>query len=209
MRKGSADRGRASGRLLRKINMALRKIYKDGEPVLRKKSKQVTKFDARLSQLIDDMIETLKNANGIGLAAVQVGILKRVMVIDAGGETGVVELVNPEISGREGVQAYYEGCLSYPGYYGNAGRPESVTVSAYDRNGEAVTYAAKGVYAVACCHEADHLDGVMFMNKVIGSLYTLDEIKEMREKAAANKTENESGENASGRDEIGAIRRIN
>jgi len=162
--------------------MALRKIHRDGEPVLRKKAKTVTKFDGRLALLLDDMKETLTDANGVGLAAPQVGVLKRVIMIDAGAETGVIELVNPVITKRTGVQEYYEGCLSYPGYYGNVGRPESVTVRATDRGGGAVAYAATGLYAVACCHEADHLEGEMFMQKVRGPLYTLDEVKAMRDK---------------------------
>ena len=175
--------------------MALRKIYKEGEAVLKKKAKPVTKFDSRLSQLIDDMIETLKDANGAGLAAPQVGILKRLVIIDAGEESGYIELINPEIVQRKGEQVYYEGCLSYPGYYGNVGRPESVTVRAYNRAGEKIEYAADGIYAVACCHEMDHLEGRMFMPQVKGSLYTLEEVKAMREKA---KAENASVENAEG-----------
>ena len=159
--------------------------------MLKKKAKPVTKFDGRLALLVEDMIETVKDANGVGLAAPQVGILKRLIVIDAGGETGVIELINPEIIQRIGEQVYYEGCLSYPGYYGNVGRPESVTVRARNRKGEETVYEATGLYAVACCHEADHLEGIMFMPKVKGSLYTLEEVKAMREKSEADKTEAE------------------
>ena len=164
--------------------MALRKIFKEGEPVLQKKAKTIIKFDARLSQLVGDMTETLKDANGVGLAAPQVGVLKRLVVIDAGAGEGVVELINPEITKREGVQNYYEGCLSYPGYYGNVGRPEKVTVRALDAKGNEVAYEASGLYAVACCHEADHLEGEMFMKKVKGPLYTLEEVKALREEEA-------------------------
>ena len=181
--------------------MALRKIHKDGESVLKKKSKIVTKYDNRIAVLIDDMIETLKDANGVGLAAPQVGILKRVIIIDAGDEAGVVELINPEIVQSSGEQVYYEGCLSYPGYYGNVGRPETVTIRASNRRGEAVEYAATGMFAVACCHEMDHLEGEMFMPKVKGPLYTLEEVKAMREKAEAEKAAEKGAEKG---DEIAA-----
>jgi peptide deformylase len=164
--------------------MALRKIFKDGEPVLQKKAKTIVKYDARLCQLIGDMAETLKEANGIGLAAPQVGVLKRVFLVDAGGDTGVVALINPVITKREGVQNYYEGCLSYPGYYGDVGRPVKITLCAFNAKGAEVTYEASGLYAVACCHEADHLEGEMFMKKVRGPLYTLEEVKALREKEA-------------------------
>jgi peptide deformylase len=165
--------------------MALRKIYKEGEAILKKKAKPVTKYDSRLALLIDDMKETVKDANGLGLAAPQVGILKRVVVIDAGGETGIIELINPEITEHSGEQVYYEGCLSYPGYYGNVGRPETLTVRAYDRHGKSVGYRAGGLYAVACCHESDHLEGLMFMRQVKGRLYTLEEVRKIREESEA------------------------
>ena len=165
--------------------MALRKIHKQGEPVLTKKARPVTKFDNRLAQLIGDMKETIKDANGVGLAAPQVGILKRVVLIDGGADAGVIVLINPEIVRREGVQKYYEGCLSYPGYYGDVGRPESVTIRAQNAKGGAVEYQATRLYAVACCHELDHLEGEMFMRKVKGPLYTLEEVKAMREKDKA------------------------
>ena len=181
--------------------MALRRIYKEGEAVLKKKSKPVTKFDGRFALLVDDMIETVKDANGVGLAAPQVGILKRLIVIDAGGEMGVVELANPEIIRRVGEQVYYEGCLSYPGYYGNVGRPESVTIRAHNRKGEVTVYEATGLYAVACCHEVDHLEGVMFMPKVKWPLYTLEEVKAMRAKAEAG--ESPTGESPAGESPAG------
>jgi len=193
--------------------MALRKIHKSGDPALAKKAKQVNKFDSRLAQLIGDMKETIKDANGVGLAAPQLGILKRVIVIDAGEETGVIELINPEITDCEGLQAYYEGCLSYPGYYGDVGRPQSLTVRAYDGNGAEVAYRATGLYAVACCHESDHLNGEMFMKKVKGSLYTLEEVKELREKeklakdAIAAKNTGAERQNGGGTSE-GFMRRI-
>ena len=165
--------------------MALRKIYREGEAALKKKAKTVTRFESRLATLLDDMKETLKDSNGVGLAAPQVGILKRAIVIDAGEKEGVVELINPEIVERSGEQVFYEGCLSYPGYYGNVGRPETVTVRAANRGGDPVVYRATGLYAVACCHEMDHLEGRMFMPQVKGRLYTLDEVKKMREEDEA------------------------
>ena len=167
--------------------MALRKIFKEGETVLKKRSKKVVKFDNRLAQLLDDMKETLKEANGVGLAAPQVGVLKQIIIIEAGNENEarIVELINPEIISRTGEQIYYEGCLSFPGYYGNVGRPEKVILSAQNRDGDTTLYEAAGLYAVVCCHETDHLDGVMFMQKVIGRLYTLEEVKAMRENKTA------------------------
>lgn len=160
--------------------MALRQIYKEGEPVLKKKSRSVTKFDDRLRLLVGDMKETLINAYGVGLAAPQVGVLRRIIVIDAGEKDGVIVLINPEIIQQSGEQEYFEGCLSFPGYFGNVGRPEKITVRANDVYGGSVEYEAVGLYAVACCHEADHLDGVMFMEKVIGRLYTVEEVRALR-----------------------------
>lgn len=114
--------------------MALRNIVKLGDPILNKSSRVVDKFDNRLSTLIDDMFETMYNANGVGLAAVQVGMLKRVVVIDVGD--GPIELVNPEITFKEGEQRESEGCLSLPGKYGVTSRPAKVQVKAQDRNGK-------------------------------------------------------------------------
>ncbi|MCL2058935.1 MAG: peptide deformylase [Oscillospiraceae bacterium] len=195
--------------------MALRKIHKNGEAALRKKAKPVAKFDSRLAVLVDDMKETLKDANGIGLAAPQVGVLKRIIVINAGvggdeAETAdFIELINPVISERVGEQVYYEGCLSYPGYYGNVGRPQSLIVRAFNSKGEPIEYAATGLFAVACCHEADHLEGEMFMPKVKGPLYTLEEVKALREKAESDKAAGKTVSNAGGGPDDGAMLRIN
>ena len=114
--------------------MALRNIVKLGDPILNKTSRKVEKFDDKLAALIDDMLETMYSANGVGLAAVQVGILKRVVVIDIG--EGPMELVNPEITMKEGEQQESEGCLSLPGKYGVTSRPQKVQVKAQDRNGK-------------------------------------------------------------------------
>lgn len=150
--------------------MALRNIVKLGDPILNKTSRKVEKFDDRLAILIDDMKETMYNANGVGLAAVQVGILKRVVVIDIG--EGVMELVNPEITMKEGEQQESEGCLSLPGKYGVTSRPMRVQVKAQDRNGKWQVFTGEGLKARAFCHEIDHLDGILFTSHVIGELET-------------------------------------
>ena len=145
--------------------MALRNIVKLGDPVLYKKSRIVENFDEKLSVLIDDMIDTLVDANGVGLAAVQVGILKRVVIVDIG--EGVMELVNPEITLEEGEQEESEGCLSLPGKWGVTKRPMKVQVKAQDRNGNWQVFTGEGLKARAFCHEIDHLDGVLFTSHVI------------------------------------------
>ena len=145
--------------------MALRNIVKLGDPILNKTSRQVDKFDDRLSTLIDDMKETMYQENGVGLAAVQVGILKRVVVIDVGD--GMMELVNPEITDKSGEQHEIEGCLSLPGKSGVTLRPMKVQVKAQDRNGKWHIYTGEGLKARAFCHEIDHLDGILFTSKVI------------------------------------------
>lgn len=141
--------------------MALRQIVTIGDDILYKKSRKVEVFDDRLSQLIDDMIDTMYAANGVGLAAVQIGILKRVVVVDTG--EGVYELVNPEIVEKSGEQDGYEGCLSVPGRKGLVKRPMNVTLKAQDRNGIEHTYSVNGFTARAFCHETDHLDGTLFI----------------------------------------------
>lgn len=156
--------------------MALRNIVKDGDDVLNKKCRPVTKFDARLTMLLDDMAETMHNANGVGLAAPQVGILRRVAVIDIG--EGVIELVNPQIIAFSGTQEGNEGCLSFPGQWGIVKRPNYVKVKAQDRNGEEFTIDGKELLARAFCHELDHLDGVVFKS-VAERMLTPEEIEEM------------------------------
>lgn len=150
--------------------MALRNIVKLGDPILNKTSRRVENFDERLAVLIDDMAETMYNANGVGLAAVQVGVLKRVVVIDIG--EGLIELVNPEITLKEGEQREQEGCLSLPGKYGTTVRPMKVQVKAQDRNGKWQVFTGEGLKARAFCHETDHLDGVLFTSHVIDELVT-------------------------------------
>ena len=146
--------------------MAIRNIVKHGDPVLRKTSRTVLNFDERLALLLYDMKDTMYDADGVGLAAPQVGILRRVCVIDIG--EGLLELVNPVIIEAEGEQQETEGCLSLPGNYKTTSRPAKVMVRAQNRNGETVIYEGEGLLARAFCHELDHLDGVLFIDKAIG-----------------------------------------
>ncbi len=147
----------------REAFMAIRNIVKIGDDVLLKQSKTVDKFDKKLSLLIDDMFDTMYDADGVGLAAPQVGILKRAVVIDVGD--GPVELINPVIVHMSGEQVYREGCLSVPGITGEVKRPAKVTVEAKDREGNDLRYEAEGLFAVCLCHELDHLDGILFKDK--------------------------------------------
>ena len=144
--------------------MALRKIVVEGDPVLKKKSRPVEKFDARLAELLDDMRQTLYSAEGVGLAAVQVGVLRRVVVVDVGN--GLLELVNPEIIEAEGEQRESEGCLSLPGEYGETIRPAVVKVKAQNREGKWCIYKGDGLKARCFCHEIDHLDGILFTERL-------------------------------------------
>ncbi len=148
--------------------MALREIVIDGDPILRKTSRPVEKFDQKLATLLDDMAETMYFENrGIGIAGVQVGILRRVFVVDIGDENGKLEFVNPEIYEREGAALGVEGCLSCPGKNGYVERPTRIKVRAQDRNGEWFDLEAEGLLAVCICHEYDHLDGILFIDKIV------------------------------------------
>lgn len=144
--------------------MAIRNIRKDDEPCLAKVCRPVEKFDKRLSVLLDDMLETMYEANGVGLAASQVGILKRALVIDCGD--GPVEMINPVLKESEGIQGSIEGCLSFPGQSGYVERAEHVVVEAFDRNGDLYEYDAHGLFARAIQHEMDHLDGLVYLRLV-------------------------------------------
>jgi peptide deformylase len=144
--------------------MAIRNIRTEEDPILRKKSRVVENFDEKLWQLLDDMKETMEQAEGVGLAAVQVGILKRVVVIDVGD--GLMELINPEIIETEGIQCGAEGCLSLPGKQGTTIRPMTVKVKAQNRNGNWCVYKGSELKAKAFCHEIDHLDGVLYIDKL-------------------------------------------
>lgn len=159
--------------------MALRTIITEGDPVLAKVCRPVENFDDRLHVLIDDMKETLAVSNGVGLAAPQVGILRRVvLVMDA--DDNVIELVNPEIIHREGEQDGLEGCLSVPGKYGFVTRPMKVTVRAQDRNGKPFEVSGEELTARCFCHELDHLDGHLFV-ELADELYTPEELDAMAE----------------------------
>ncbi len=144
--------------------MALRNIREDGDEILRKISKPVTEINESIEILLDDMYETMKN-EGVGLAAPQVGILKRVIVIDVG--EGVLELINPEIISQEGEQIAVEGCLSIPGVFGEVRRPDKVTVEGLNRKGQKVIIEGEALLARVLCHEIDHLNGILFKDKVI------------------------------------------
>lgn len=148
--------------------MALRKIREIGDPCLKKVCREVDKFDSRLHTLLDDMAETLTEANGVGLAAPQVGILRRAVIIDRGEEDGgIIELINPVVTKTEGSVVDIEGCLSVPGKAGEVERPERATVRAFDRNGNPIEYTGEGLMARCICHECDHLDGILYVEKVI------------------------------------------
>lgn len=145
--------------------MAIREIRKEDDEILSKKCKEVKNFDKKLHILLDDMYETMTKAEGVGLAAPQVGILKRVVVIDIG--EGKIELINPEIIEESGLQSGQEGCLSVPKVFGIVERPNKVKVHAQDRNGKWFTIEGEELLARAFCHEIDHLEGILFRKHVI------------------------------------------
>lgn len=145
--------------------MALRNIRKYGDDLLRKKSRTVEKIDGRINTLLDDMLETMYENNGVGLAAPQVGILKRVVVIDVG--SGPLFLINPEILETEGSYIDEEGCLSIPGEQGEVERPYRVKVKALNREGKEIIVEGEELLARALCHEIDHLNGILFVDKII------------------------------------------
>lgn len=152
--------------------MALRQIRTLGDPVLEKKAKPVKEINEKILDLVDDMLETMYEANGVGLAAPQVGVLKRIVVIDVSpeGEEPIV-LINPEIVSTSGSQTGDEGCLSVPGKAGTVTRPEEVTVRALDLDMEEIELTGTGLLARAFCHEIDHLDGIVYVQKVEGELH--------------------------------------
>ena len=162
--------------------MAKRKILEIGDETLRKHARKVTKFDDRLHALLDDMAETMNEHNGAGLAAPQVGVLKRAVVIDVGN--GLIELVNPEIIATEGSSIKPEGCLSLPGRCGMVARPEKVTVRAQDRSGAPVEIVGENMLARALCHEIDHLDGVLYVDKMIEDVSDRYQMVDRREENA-------------------------
>ena len=148
--------------------MAIRNIRLEGDPILRKVCKEVPEITDRIKVLLDDMGETMYHANGVGLAAPQVGILRRVIVVDPReDDTGLVKLINPEIIESDGEQIGVEGCLSIPNFNGTVKRPEHVKVKYLNEEGEEKTWDAHGFPAVVLCHEIDHLNGVLFRDKYI------------------------------------------
>ena len=149
--------------------MAIRKIRELGDGLLRKKSREVTNVNERTATLIDDMLETMYDADGVGLAAPQVGVLKRIVVIDIG--EGPLVFINPVIIKQEGEQKGQEGCLSVPGKAGIVTRPEYVRVRAFNENMDEFELDAYDLLARAICHETDHLDGIMYVDKVEGDLF--------------------------------------
>ena len=158
--------------------MAVLKIVKEGEELLRKKSRPVDEITPRILQLLDDMKDTLHAANGCGLAAVQVGVLRRIVLVET--EPGeLIEMINPEIIATEGEQEDLEGCLSVPGKYGVTTRPMTVTVRAMDRNGEIFEVTGSELTARAFCHELDHLDGILYIDHA--RMLTPDELEELYE----------------------------
>lgn len=157
--------------------MALRKIREVGDDLLRKKSREVEVIDEKIIELLDDMYETLKSSqDGIGLAAPQIGILKRLIVIDLSEEGGeVYKLINPVIVKSKGEQVCREGCLSVPGLLGDVTRPKEVHVEALDVNGKKIKIKATDLLAIVLCHEIDHLDGVLFIDKATEIFDNVDE----------------------------------
>ena len=147
--------------------MAIRNIRVDDDPILRKKSREVTEFNDRLFELLDDMKETMYHSGGVGLAGPQVGVLKRVVVMDVSEDRNeFIELINPEITYEEGEQTGNEGCLSLPGLYGVVTRPNIVKVKAQNREGKWCLYKGEALKARCFCHEIDHLDGVLYKDKL-------------------------------------------
>lgn len=147
--------------------MAIRQLRYEGDEILKKKSRDVEKIDEKILTLIDDMIETMHKYNGVGLAAVQVGILKKVIVIDIYDDNGPVAMINPVILKTKGAEEMEEGCLSFPNKFAKVVRPTEVTAEYTDINGDRVTVKAKELFAQAIAHEVDHLNGELFVEKMI------------------------------------------
>ncbi|HHX30636.1 MAG TPA: peptide deformylase [Clostridiaceae bacterium] len=154
--------------------MALREILTEGDPVLNRRSRPVEKFDQRLHELVDDMVETMYEGDGVGLAAPQIGVLRRIFVMDVG--EGPLAFINPEIMEEDGEQEGPEGCLSLPGLFGIVSRPQKVRVRAQDRDGVFFEMTAEDLAARCVCHENDHLDGILFRRHSQVPLCSFDEL---------------------------------
>lgn len=162
--------------------MAIRTVREENDEILRKKSKEVEKIDERIKTLVDDMVETMHKYNGLGLAAPQVGVLKKVVVIDLYDDKGVIVLINPIIIKEKGSQIVEEGCLSFPNKFAKVERPEQVTVEALNINGEKIKLTGKGLLAQALAHEIDHLNGELFIDKIIpGTLEIVTQEEQVEE----------------------------
>ena len=160
--------------------MAIRNLRYKGDEILKKKSREIETIDEKLQTLIDDMIETMHKYNGVGLAAVQVGILKRVIVIDIYDDNGPIAMINPVILKTKGKQEVDEGCLSFPNEFAKVIRPTEVTAEYTDRDGKRIKVKAKELLAQAICHELDHLDGVLFIDHMIPG--TLEYVEPQQDK---------------------------
>lgn len=161
--------------------MALREIVLETDPVLRKTTRPVDVITDHVKRMLDDMAESMYEANGVGLAAPQISVRRKIVVIDIGD--GLIEMINPEILEEKGTQRNMEGCLSVPGKNGYVDRPMFVKVKAQNRDGEWITYDAEGYLAIAMCHEIDHLNGILFIDKVLE--LTDEEIEELRRRDMA------------------------
>ena len=165
--------------------MAIRKIRELNDEILRKRSKEVEIVDDKIKELIKDMEDTLNEYDGIGLAAVQVGVLKRVVIVKLPDEIETIKLINPKIVEKKGIQTVEEGCLSIPNHYAQVERPAELILEALDENGKNIKIDAKGILSVVLCHETDHLDGELFIDKMIpGTLevVTADDINKEKNK---------------------------
>ncbi len=166
--------------------MAIRKVLEIGDPKLREVSKDVKKFDIRLHKLLDDMAQTMKQQDGVGLAAPQIGVLRRVAVVDILDGEGVREFVNPVLLNEEGEQQGQEGCLSVPGRAGIVTRPQKLTVKAKDRHGKDFTLEAEDFLARAICHEYDHLNGRLYVD-IMDKELTKEDLERMAAEAASKR----------------------
>ena len=160
--------------------MAIRIIREEHDEILRKRSREVEVIDDRIRELLEDMVETMHKYNGVGLAAVQVGILKRIIVIDLYDDKGPKKLINPVILKTKGEQEVEEGCLSFPNQFAKLKRPAEVVVEALNENGKKIKIHAKDLFAQALCHEIDHLDGILFVDNMLPG--TLQYMKPEEEK---------------------------
>lgn len=147
--------------------MAIRTIRQEDDEILRKRAREVEEIDEKIKTLIDDMVETMHKYDGLGLAAPQVGVLKRIVVIDLYDDKGVIVLINPVIKKQKGTQIVEEGCLSFPNKFAKVERPEQITIEALNINGEKIKLTGKGLLAQAIAHEIDHLNGEVFIDKIL------------------------------------------